>query len=102
MNQKVNVKLVDDIRLLSDSGRSNGLSETLRASLQALKEHSKELVFETRGQAVRSLIRARGLDRYTAHEHVMKLMARGLIRFEKRTQEELQPRLLEIVPAKAR
>jgi predicted DNA-binding transcriptional regulator len=78
------------------------LSETLRASLQALKEHSKELVFETRGQAVRSLIRARDLDRYTAHEHVMGLMARGLIRFEKWTQGELQPRLLEIIPTEPR
>jgi hypothetical protein len=78
--------------------RWRGLSATLRKSLQALQEHSRELVFETRGQAVRSLKRARGLDRYTAHEHVMGLMARGLIRFEKRTQEELQPRLLEILP----
>jgi DNA-binding MarR family transcriptional regulator len=101
MNQKVNFTLVDDLRLHSDGSRGRGLSETLKASLRALKEHGRELVFETRGQAVRSLMRGRRLDRYTAHKHVMKLIARGLIRFEKRTQEELQPRLLEIIPVEA-
>jgi hypothetical protein len=89
-----------DIRMLSNGSRGNRLSGTLRASLDALKEHSSELVFKTRVQAVRSLRRARNLDRYTAHEHVMKLMARRLLRCEKLHMEYLQSRL-EFVPAEA-
>jgi hypothetical protein len=96
MNQKKNHK--DGMTLLGDGGRSNGPSETLKTSLQALREHSKELVFETRSQAVRSLMRARRLDRYTAHEHVMGLARMGLIRYEKLNMEHLQPRL-EFAPA---
>lgn len=76
------------------------LSDTLRSSLRVLKEHSRELVFETRGQAMRSLVRARRLDRYTAHEHLMVLTARRLLRCEKLHMENLQPRL-EFVPAEA-
>jgi len=80
--------------------RGRRLSETEAASLQALKEHSRELVFESRGQALRMLLRARKLDRYTAGEHVMSFWASGLIRTEK-MQKYLQPRLFE-VPAEPR
>jgi len=81
--------------------RGRGLSETQAASLQALQEYSRELVFESRGQALRMLLRARKLDRYTAAQHVMSFWARGLIRTEKMKIEDLQPRLFE-VPAEPR
>jgi hypothetical protein len=38
---------------LSNGGRGNRLSGTLRASIAALKEHSKKMVFENQTQAVR-------------------------------------------------
>jgi hypothetical protein len=99
MNQKESHK--DAMTQFTDGSRGRGLSETLKTSLQALREHSRELVFETRGQALRSLMRARRMDRYTAREHVMGLARRGLIRYEKLNMEHLQPRL-EFVPAEPR
>ena len=83
-----------------DGRRSSSLSETQAASLQALKEHSRELVFESRGQVLRMLLRARKLDKYTAGQHVMLFWARGLIAIEK-MKDDLQPRLFE-VPAEPR
>ena len=79
-----------------------GLSETLRSSLRALKEHSPKLVFENRSQAVRLLVRARAIGETTAKWEVHDLVARGLIRFEKMKLEEMQPSLLETEPAKPR
>jgi hypothetical protein len=99
MNQKENAGMVDkEIRPFRDSARGRGLSETQAASLHALKEHSRELVFESRGQALRMLLRARKLDRYTAAQHVMLFWANGLIRIEKK-KEDLQPWLLEFDPS---
>jgi hypothetical protein len=90
-----------ETRPFRDGRRSNSLSENQAASLQALKEHSRELVFESRGQALRMLLRARKLDRYTAAQHVMSFWASGLIRIEKMKNRGLQPRLFE-VPAETR
>ena len=91
--------MVDNkITLFRPGSRGKGLSEAEMASLRVLKEHSRELVFESRGQALRMLLRARKLDRYTATEHVVSFWARGLIRIEKLKIEDLQPRLFEVPP----
>jgi hypothetical protein len=100
MNQKENTGVEDKTRPFRDGRRSSSLSGTQAVSLQALKEHNRELVFESRGQALRMLLRARKLDRYTAGQHVMLFWARGLIRIEK-MKEGLQPWLFE-VPAELR
>src|SRR5215468_4459777 len=101
MNQKEHVGVVNKESMSFRSGRRSRLSETEMASLQALKEHSRELVFESRGQALRMLLRARKLDRYTAAEHVMLFWANGVIRIEKK-KEDLQPWLFELTPAETR
>ena len=102
MNLKEHVGVVNkETRLFRDGRHSRSLSETEARSLQALKENSRELVFESRGQALRMLMRARRLDRYTASVHVMLFWAKGLIRVEKMKTEDLQPRLFE-VPAEPR
>ena len=94
--------MVDNkITLFRPGSRGKGLSEAEMASLRVLKEHSRELVFESRGQALRMLLRARKLDKYTAGQHVMLFWAKGLIRVEKMKTEDLQPRLFE-VPAEPR
>jgi hypothetical protein len=77
------------------------LSQTLAASLQALKEHSRKLLFESKAQAAGLLIRARNLDRWSANEHVQTLLAKDLIRIEK-PKDDLQPRLIEFEPPEPR
>jgi hypothetical protein len=69
-----------------------GLSETLRMSLRALREHGSQLVFENKAQAVRLLMRARDFGRTEANWQVQELIARRLIRVE-RWKEEPQPSL---------
>ena len=71
-----------------------GLSETLRSSLWALREHSRQLVFENKPKLCGCWMRARDLVRADATWQVQELRARGLIRVERR-KEELQPSLFE-------
>ena len=87
--------------MVVDNIRSRRLSAPLAASLEALKEHSRELVFESQAQAIRLLMRARNFSRSEAYWVVHQLWAMRLIKFKK-PKDDLQARLLEIVPAKPR
>jgi hypothetical protein len=71
-----------------------GLSETPRISLRALREHSSQLVFKNKAQAVRLLMRARDFSRTEANWQVQELRATGLVSVE-RWKEEPQPSLFE-------
>jgi hypothetical protein len=97
----MNQNFKHDMRLIGNGSRGNRLSGTLRASLAALKEHGRELVFENQGQAIRLLMRARDFSRSEAYWDVHQLRAMRLIKFEK-PKDDLQPRLLEIMPAEPR
>jgi hypothetical protein len=81
---------------------ADGLSQTVRESLKALKEHEPGLVFEDRPLVVDLLERARGFKRSAAQEHVTKLVAKGLIQINKtKYVEKLKPSptLMGFIPA---
>jgi hypothetical protein len=76
------------------------VTDHLGPYLEALKEHSPNLVFENQAQAVRLLMRARNFGYAEAYSHVHVLSVRRLIRDEKIKMEQLQPPL-ELVSAEA-
>jgi hypothetical protein len=76
--------------------RDFSLPETVRLSLLALEAHSPKLVFDSRAQAVRLLMRARTLGERSAKEYGEQLLREGLVSIEM-PKDDLQPRLLEFV-----